>query len=92
MNEIITIDLAEMSDENLADLLSEISRELNYRLHRDPSVWGSNPVLDENERCLVYQGKNVEAIKAYRNRTRLGLAESKGEVDNFRQYMEVQCS
>jgi len=91
MKNVIKIDLSELSDESLSDLLGEISRELNYRLHRKVEL-GQFPVLDENERCLVYQGEKVSAIKAYRDRTRFGLAESKAVVDNFKQYMEEQCS
>ena len=90
MKNVIKIDLAELSEDSLTDLLSEISRELSLRVQARIAI-GDYPALNEEERYFVYNEKKVEAIKGYRTRTGYGLRESKAVIDNFEEYMREYC-
>jgi len=43
----------------------------------------NNRELSEKIELLIYEGKKIEAIKAVRKFTRLGLKESKDYINNF---------
>lgn len=43
----------------------------------------NNRELSEKIELLIYEGKKIDAIKAVREFTRLGLKESKDYIDNF---------
>lgn len=76
-----TIPLSMFTDTQLLQIRESIDYELKLRGQELRDA----PELNCEERNLVRNGRLVHAIKAYRNRTGLGLKICKGRVDLFRE-------
>lgn len=67
--------------ENLVDELAARAGVSDAELLPLRSQWG--PQIPEESRRLVAEGKPIQAIKAYRERTGAGLKEAKDAIDQY---------
>lgn len=71
----------------IEDLKKEVARQkaliasLRAKLGADAA--GDDYGVDENERFLVRNGKNIAAVKAYRERTGADLVTAKAAIDSI---------
>ena len=74
------------TDSDLINRVATLERKVAFLLKRmgiDENAVGVVPQDDEIAR-LVMQGKTIEAIKAYRQKNGVGLAEAKAAIDQLR--------
>ena len=77
------------TDAEFAELnarVATLERAVSFLLAQVGSTYHDNPPTSEYPEVLELkrQGKIIEAIKVYRMKTNLGLAESKEYVDNLK--------
>lgn len=82
------LDVTQLTSQQLDDLEQAIEVEKKNREIARAAL----PPLDIKEMMLVKQYRIVLAIKEYRNRTGLGLKQSKEAVDGYRDRIKEGCS